>query len=45
MNFAYDWAFANPVRQVGYIVVGLSVVVWAGALALARVEHRWSSAE
>nr|WP_240325262.1 HoxN/HupN/NixA family nickel/cobalt transporter [Amycolatopsis thermalba] len=96
MNFAYDWAFANPVRKiyynltitglsvavalvigtielvgvarddlgwsgalidwiadieldnVGYIVVGLFVVVWVAAIAywrLARVEHRWSSAE
>ncbi|WP_191249414.1 HoxN/HupN/NixA family nickel/cobalt transporter [Amycolatopsis deserti] len=96
MNFAYDWAFANPVRKiyynltitglsvavalvigtielvgvarddlgwsgtlidwiadidldgVGYIVVGLFVVVWAAAVAywrLARVEHRWGSAE
>ncbi|WP_030897954.1 HoxN/HupN/NixA family nickel/cobalt transporter [Streptomyces sp. NRRL F-5126] len=93
MNFAYQWAFANPVRKVfynlaitglsiavafvigtielvgvlhdkldlrdsvtnwvagldlgnvGYIVVGLFVVVWAAALAywrLAKVEERWS---
>ncbi|MBP0461844.1 HoxN/HupN/NixA family nickel/cobalt transporter [Streptomyces montanisoli] len=94
MNFAYQWAFANPVRKVfynlaitglsiavafvigtielvgvlhdkldlrdavtnwvagldlgnvGYIVVGLFVVVWAAALAywrLAKVEERWSA--
>ncbi|MGV9757265.1 HoxN/HupN/NixA family nickel/cobalt transporter [Streptomyces tricolor] len=94
MNFAYQWAFANPVRKVfynlaitglsiavaffigtielvgvlhekfdlrdsvttwiagldldnvGYIIVGLFVVVWAAALGywrLARVEERWSA--
>ena len=93
MNFAYHWAFANPVRKVyynltitglsvavalvigtieligvarddlgwsgpvvdwiagldlgnvGYLVVGLFVLVWAVALVywrLARVERRWS---
>ncbi|MEW2548925.1 HoxN/HupN/NixA family nickel/cobalt transporter [Streptomyces sp. NPDC047002] len=93
MNFAYQWAFANPVRKVfynlaitglsiavafligtielvgvlhdkldlrdgvtdwiagldlgnvGYVIVGLFVVVWAAALAywrLARVEQRWA---
>jgi high-affinity nickel-transport protein len=93
MNFAYQWAFANPVRKVfynlaitglsiavaffigtielvgvlhekfdladpvtgwvagldldnvGYLIVGLFVAVWAAALAywrLARVEERWS---
>ncbi|GGR67453.1 nickel/cobalt efflux system [Streptomyces eurythermus] len=93
MNFAYQWAFANPVRKVfynlaitglsiavaffigtielvgvlhekfdlsdpvtgwvagldldnvGYLIVGLFVAVWAVALAywrLARVEERWS---
>ncbi|HVW43410.1 MAG TPA: HoxN/HupN/NixA family nickel/cobalt transporter [Amycolatopsis sp.] len=93
MNFAYHWAFANPVRKVyynltitglsvavalvigtieligvarddlgwsgpvidwiagldlgnvGYLVVGLFVLVWAVALTywrLARVERRWS---
>jgi high-affinity nickel-transport protein len=92
MNFAYHWAFSNPVRKVyynlaitglsiavafligtielvgvlhdqldlddavtnwisgidlnnvGFIIVGLFVVVWVGALAywrLAKVEHRW----
>jgi high-affinity nickel-transport protein len=94
MNFAYHWAFSNPVRKVyynltitglsiavafligtielvgvlhdqldlddpvsdwisgidldnvGYIIVGLFVVVWACALSywrLARVEHRWTA--
>ena len=93
MNFAYQWAFSNPVRKVfynlaitglsiavafligtielisvlhdkldlhdrltswisgldlgnvGYIIVGLFVVVWAAALAywrLANVEQRWA---
>ncbi|MER7565215.1 HoxN/HupN/NixA family nickel/cobalt transporter [Streptomyces sp. NPDC097941] len=93
MNFAYQWAFSNPVRKVfynlaitglsiavaffigtielvgvlhdkldltddlttwiadidldnvGYIIVGLFVVVWAAAIAywrLAKVEQRWS---
>ncbi|MYR87129.1 HoxN/HupN/NixA family nickel/cobalt transporter, partial [Streptomyces sp. SID685] len=93
MNFAYQWAFSNPVRKVfynltitglsiavafligtielvgvlhekldlndvvtdwiagldldnvGYVIVGLFVVVWAAALAywrLARVEQRWA---
>ncbi|MFE9833782.1 HoxN/HupN/NixA family nickel/cobalt transporter [Streptomyces sp. NPDC005551] len=93
MNFAYQWAFSNPVRKVfynltitglsiavafligtielvgvlhdrldlrdavtgwiagldldnvGFIIVGLFVVVWAAALAywrLARVEQRWA---
>lgn len=93
MNFAYQWAFANPVRKVfynltitglsiavafligtielvgvlhdkldlrdavtgwiagldlgnvGFVIVGLFVVVWAGALAywrLAKVEERWA---
>ncbi|MFE9424733.1 HoxN/HupN/NixA family nickel/cobalt transporter [Kitasatospora sp. NPDC006697] len=92
MNFAYHWAFANPVRKVyynltitglsiavafligtielvgvlheqldladpvtgwisgidlnnvGFVIVGLFVVVWAGALAywrLGKVESRW----
>jgi nickel/cobalt transporter (NiCoT) family protein len=96
MNFAYHWAFANPVRKiyynltitalsvavaliigtielvgvahdhlglvspvtdwiaaldlnnVGFVIVGAFVVVWAVALAywkLARVEHRWTTAE
>ncbi len=96
MNFAYHWAFSNPVRKVyynltitglsiavafvigtielvgvlhdnadfrngvtdwiaainldsvGYIIVGLFVVVWACALAywrLAGVEHRWGAAD
>ncbi|SEG69471.1 high-affinity nickel-transport protein [Actinacidiphila yanglinensis] len=95
MNFAYHWAFSNPVRKVyynltitglsiavafvigtielvgvlhdnagfrnaftdqvagidlnnvGYVIAGLFVVVWACALAywrLARVEHRWGGA-
>ncbi|PWI44715.1 HoxN/HupN/NixA family nickel/cobalt transporter [Streptomyces sp. ICBB 8177] len=94
MNFAYHWAFSNPVRKVyynltitglsiavafvigtielvgvlhdnaglkdgltnwisgidlnnvGYVIVGLFVVVWACALAywrLAKVEHRWGA--
>jgi high-affinity nickel-transport protein len=94
MNFAYQWAFSNPVRKVfynltitglsiavafvigtieligvlhdkldltdsvtgwvadldmdnvGYVIVGLFVVVWAAALAywrLARVEERWAA--
>ena len=94
MNFAYHWAFSNPVRKVyynltitglsiavafvigtielvsvlhdnvglsngvtdwisgidlnnvGYVIVGLFVVVWGAALAywkLAKVEHRWTS--
>ncbi|MEV1023320.1 HoxN/HupN/NixA family nickel/cobalt transporter [Streptomyces sp. NPDC050264] len=94
MNFAYQWAFSNPVRKVfynltitglsiavaffigtielvgvlhekldltdaltgwiagldmdnvGYVIVGLFVVVWAAAIAywrLARVEQRWSA--
>jgi high-affinity nickel-transport protein len=94
MNFAYHWAFSNPVRKVyynltitglsiavafiigtielvsvlhdnlgledgitdwisgidldnvGYIIVGLFVVVWACAIAywrLADVEHRWNA--
>ena len=94
MNFAYHWAFANPVRKVyynltitglsvavafiigtieiigllhddaglnnpvtdwvaglnldnvGFIIVGLFVAVWAAAIAywrLAKVEHRWTS--
>ncbi|POX56767.1 HoxN/HupN/NixA family nickel/cobalt transporter [Streptomyces sp. Ru71] len=94
MNFAYQWAFSNPVRKVfynlaitglsiavaffigtielvgvlhdkfglddavtgwiagidldsvGYLIVGLFVLVWAAALAywrLARVEERWSA--
>ncbi|MEZ0069081.1 high-affinity nickel-transport protein [Streptacidiphilus sp. MAP12-20] len=94
MNFAYQWAFANPVRKVyynltitglsiavafvigtieligvlhdsvglsnpvtdwiagidlgnvGYLIVGLFVLVWACALGywrLAKVEHRWAS--
>ncbi|MDF3302986.1 HoxN/HupN/NixA family nickel/cobalt transporter [Streptomyces tropicalis] len=93
MNFAYQWAFSNPVRKVfynltitglsiavafvigtielvgvlhdkldlrddvtdwiaaldldhvGYVIVGLFVVVWAAALSywrLARVEERWT---
>jgi high-affinity nickel-transport protein len=93
MNFAYQWAFSNPVRKVfynltitglsiavaffigtielvsvlhdkfdlrdavtgwiagldldnvGYIIVGLFVVVWAAAVAywrLAKVEQRWA---
>jgi nickel/cobalt transporter (NiCoT) family protein len=93
MNFAYHWAFANPVRKVyynltitglsvavafligtieligilhdqlgltdpvttwisdvnlnnvGFVIVGLFVVVWACALGywrLGKVEHRWS---
>ncbi|MFI0773562.1 HoxN/HupN/NixA family nickel/cobalt transporter [Streptomyces sp. NPDC021212] len=93
MNFAYHWAFSNPVRKVfynlaitglsiavaffigtielvgvlhdklalrdsvtgwisdlnldnvGYIIVGLFVVVWAAALAywrIAKVEQRWT---
>jgi nickel/cobalt transporter (NiCoT) family protein len=93
MNFAYQWAFSNPVRKVfynltitglsiavafvigsieligvlhdnlnlkdsvtnwvagvdlgnvGYVIVGLFVVVWAAAIAywrIARVEERWS---
>ncbi|MEU0601346.1 HoxN/HupN/NixA family nickel/cobalt transporter [Streptomyces sp. NPDC006393] len=93
MNFAYQWAFSNPVRKVfynltitglsiavaffigtielvgvlhdkldlrddvtgwiagldldsvGYVIVGLFVVVWAAALAYwkaARVEQRWA---
>ncbi|WP_327299350.1 MULTISPECIES: HoxN/HupN/NixA family nickel/cobalt transporter [unclassified Streptomyces] len=93
MNFAYQWAFANPVRKVfynlaitglsiavafligtielisvlhdklslqdsvtgwiagldlgnvGYLIVGLFVVVWAAALAywrIAKVEERWA---
>jgi high-affinity nickel-transport protein len=92
MNFAYHWAFANPVRKVyynltitglsiavafvigtielvgvvrdnlglrdgvtdwiagldlgnvGFIIVGLFVIVWTAAIAywrLAKVEHRW----
>ncbi|GAA2504970.1 HoxN/HupN/NixA family nickel/cobalt transporter [Streptomyces longisporus] len=94
MNFAYQWAFSNPVRKVfynltitglsiavaffvgtielvgvlhdklglqdavtgwisgldldnvGYVIVGLFVVVWAMAVAywrLAKVEERWSA--
>ncbi|GAA4490756.1 HoxN/HupN/NixA family nickel/cobalt transporter [Actinoallomurus oryzae] len=94
MNFAYHWAFANPVRKVyynltitglsvavafvigtieivgllhddagldspvtnwvaglnldnvGFIIVGLFVAVWAAAIAywrLAKVENRWTS--
>ena len=94
MNFAYHWAFSNPVRKVyynltitglsiavafligtielvgvlhdqlglddpvsnwisgvnlnnvGFVIVGLFVAVWACALAywrLARVEHRWGN--
>ena len=94
MNFAYQWAFSNPVRKVyynlaitglsiavafligtielvgvlhdklalrrrrspswiagldldnvGYVIVGLFVVVWAAALAywrIAKVEQRWT---
>ncbi|CAM5514302.1 Nickel transporter NicT [Streptomyces canus] len=93
MNFAYQWAFSNPVRKVfynlaitglsiavaffigtielvgvlhdkfdltdalttwiadidldnvGYVIVGLFVVVWAAAIAywrLAKVEQRWA---
>ncbi|WP_234377113.1 HoxN/HupN/NixA family nickel/cobalt transporter [Streptomyces sp. TP-A0356] len=93
MNFAYQWAFSNPVRKVfynltitglsiavafligtielvgvlhdkldlrdaltgwiagldldnvGFVIVGLFVVVWAAALAywrLARIEERWT---
>ncbi|MEU5594285.1 HoxN/HupN/NixA family nickel/cobalt transporter [Streptomyces sp. NPDC020298] len=75
MNFAYQWAFSNPVRKVfynltitglsiavafviatmellglelgnvGYLIVGLFVVVWAAAVAywkVARVEERWT---
>jgi high-affinity nickel-transport protein len=92
MNFAYDWAFANPIRRVyynltitglsvavaliigtielvgllrddlglhddvtgwiagldlgnvGFVIVGLFILVWLGALAywrLARIEQRW----
>ncbi len=94
MNFAYQWAFSNPVRKVfynltitglsiavaffvgtielvgvlhdklglhdgvtdriaaldldnvGYVIVGLFVVVWAVAVGywrLARVEERWTA--
>ncbi|MFC8513862.1 HoxN/HupN/NixA family nickel/cobalt transporter [Streptomyces sp. NPDC057257] len=94
MNFAYQWAFSNPVRKVfynltitglsiavaffigtielvgvlhdklgltdtvtdwisgldldnvGYVIVGLFVVVWAAALAywkVAKVEQRWAA--
>ncbi|MEV8564476.1 HoxN/HupN/NixA family nickel/cobalt transporter [Streptomyces sp. NPDC051322] len=94
MNFAYQWAFSNPVRKVfynlaitglsiavaffigtielvtvlhdklalkdavtdwiagldlgnvGYVIVGLFVVVWAAALGywrIARVEERWTA--
>jgi high-affinity nickel-transport protein len=96
MNFAYQWAFSNPVRKVfynlaitglsvsvalvigsieligvahdhlgltgqgaewiaelnlnnvGFIIVGLFVVVWAGAIAywrIAQVEHRWRAVD
>ena len=96
MNFAYHWAFSNPVRKVyynltitglsvavafligtielvgilhdqltltdpvtnwvatidlnnvGFVIVGLFVLVWACALAywrIARVEHRWHPAD
>jgi high-affinity nickel-transport protein len=41
MNFAYDWAFSNPVRKVYYniTITGLSVVVavFIGGLELAQV--------
>ncbi|MGW3029959.1 HoxN/HupN/NixA family nickel/cobalt transporter [Streptomyces sp. NPDC001178] len=76
MNFAYQWAFSNPVRKVfynltitglsiavaffiatmelfgldlanvGYIIVGLFVVVWVAAVGYwkaARVEQRWAA--
>ncbi|MFI1566942.1 HoxN/HupN/NixA family nickel/cobalt transporter [Streptomyces sp. NPDC020490] len=76
MNFAYQWAFSNPVRKVyynvtitglsiavafvigtmqlagldvgdiGYVIVGLFVVVWAVAVTywrLAKVEQRWAA--
>jgi high-affinity nickel-transport protein len=43
MNFAYDWAFANPVRKVYYnlAITGLSVAVALviGTIELVGVAH------
>jgi high-affinity nickel-transport protein len=41
----WEWVSAIDLNAVGYIVVGLFVVTWAGALAvwrLARLEERWA---
>jgi high-affinity nickel-transport protein len=44
-NPVTDWIAGMDLNHVGFIVVGLFVVVWAVAVAywrLARVEHRWN---
>jgi nickel/cobalt transporter (NiCoT) family protein len=41
----WEWVSSIDLNAVGYIVVGLFVVTWAGALAvwrLARLEDRWA---
>jgi nickel/cobalt transporter (NiCoT) family protein len=41
----WDWVSALDLNAVGYVVVGLFVVTWAGAIAvwrLARIEERWA---
>ena len=41
-----DWISGIDLDNVGYVIVGLFVVVWAGAIAywrLADVEHRWNA--
>jgi high-affinity nickel-transport protein len=41
----WEWVSSIDLNAVGYIVVGLFVVTWAGALAvwrLARLEERWA---
>ena len=41
----WDWVAALDLNAVGYVVVGLFVVTWAGAIAvwrLARIEERWA---
>ncbi len=41
----WDWVAALDLNAVGYVVVGLFVVTWAGAIAVwrvARIEERWA---
>src|SRR5215470_19924545 len=41
-----DWVSGLDLNNVGFLIVGLFVLVWAGALGywkLARVERRWAA--